>query len=119
MPVLPVADVKPGTELQQPVHSPRGVLLAASGTVLTQEHLATFVAYGVRTINVAAPSDKVPFEPRQLDEERLAAVQAHFDARFAPAMPLSPLMREVRRVAEEMYIKKLLQQEDLEAGADR
>jgi hypothetical protein len=117
MPVVPVPDVKAGALLQQPVYSPRGVLLAPADTVLTAEHLATFTAWGVRTITVAGDA-QLPLDQPQLDEQSLAAVQNLFDTHFAPAMPLNPLMREVRRVAEQMYIKQLLQQEDAESDAD-
>lgn len=116
MPIIEVSEAQAGSVLAQPVHSPRGILLAPEGARLSETHLTTFASWGVRFIDVIgdARSEEAP-----LDEALVEAVRAQLDERFAPAQPLSPLMREVRQAAEQIVLQREARAASGEGGPSR
>lgn len=112
MPTIALADVQAGAILATPVYSSRGLLLAPAGTVITEAHLATFASWGVVEADVVADPSAVTAGPRQLDEAQIAEVQRLVEERFALNTAPNPLLREVRRVTEQILIRRLLKQQE-------
>lgn len=106
VPLVSLKSVKPGAVLEQPVHSPRGLLLAPAGAVLTEAYLSTFASWGVLTVSITG-KEALPQEEHELDEEQLRAVHDLIEDRFSLVVPMYPFMREVQRVSEQIVIKRL------------
>ncbi len=110
MPTVALADLEAGAVLSQAVYSPRGILLAPPGTVLTATHLAIFSSWGVAEAVIegaeAVATDEQP-TARALSEAEILEVQRLVEDRFSLVVPLYPFMREVRRVTEMMLIRRL------------
>jgi hypothetical protein len=104
--IVAVTELKPGVVLERPVYSPRGILLASSGSVVTDAHIATFTAWGVRDVRVAVGGE-TPAPSTRRDGEALAAeIKQLVEDRFSLVEPLYPFTREVRRVAELLLLKR-------------
>lgn len=112
MPTIALADVQAGTVLAGPVYSARGLLLAPAGTVITEAHLATFASWGVVEADVVADPTAVAEGARQLDQAQIDEVRRLVDERFVLNMVPNPLMREVRRVTEQILMRRLLKQQE-------
>jgi hypothetical protein len=107
VPTIALADVEEGAVLASAVYSARGLLLAPAGTVITAAHLATFASWGVVEADIVADSSAAA-GPRQLDEAQLDEVRQQVEERFSLNTTPNPLMREVRRVTEQILIRRLL-----------
>lgn len=107
MPTVAIADAQPGAVLSQPVYSPRGILLAPDGAVLTEAHLSIFASWGVQSVSIAGEVLPTQARTRQLTAEQQQTVHDLIDDRFSLVVPMFPFMREVQRVAEEILIKRL------------
>ena len=103
MPRISIVDLRAGDVLNSPVHSPRGVLLAAA-TVLGETHLALFASWDVREADIVSRQGSAT---QPLDPARIEEVKALLDDRFSLLQPLTPLMSEARNVAEELLIERL------------
>ena len=108
MPTIALADVEEGAVLASAVYSARGLLLAPAGTVITAAHLATFASWGVVEADIVADASAEAAGPRQLDETQLDEVRRQVEERFSLNTTPNPLMREVRRVTEQILIRRLL-----------
>lgn len=107
MPTVAISELQPGAVLSQAIHSPRGVLLAPAGTVVTEAHLALFSSWGVREAQVAGDERAGALGARQVDEAQVFAVQQLLEDRFSVLEELSPFMQEVRHAAEHILIQRL------------
>jgi len=104
VPRVSLVDLRAGDVLNSPVHSPRGVLLAAAATVLGETHLALFASWDVREADIVSRQGSAT---QPLDPARIEEVKALLDDRFSLLQPLTPLMSEARNVAEELLIERL------------
>ena len=107
MAIVAVAELQPGAVLGQPVYSPRGILLAAAGTVLTATHLATFNSWGVVEVTVVGDESSDQAAAPAMDEAQILAIQQLVEDRFSLVVPLNPFMREVRRVTEQLLMRRV------------
>lgn len=104
MPKVSLDDLHAGDVLNSPVHSPRGVLLAAAATVLRDTHLALFASWDVREVDIVSRQGSTP---QPLDPAHSEKVKALLDDRFSLVQPLTPWMNEVRGVAEDLLTERL------------
>ena len=104
MPTVAMADLQPGAVLSQAVYSPRGILLAPAGTMLTDTHLSIFQSWGVLEVAIEGDDGEAPVEA---SAEVIASMQQMLDDRFSLVVPLYPFMREVRRVTEQLLLQRL------------
>ncbi len=118
VPTVAIADAQPGAMLSQPVYSPRGILLAPDGAVLTEAHLAIFASWGVQSISIAGEAPAATSSTRQLTAEQQEAIHDLVEDRFSLVVPMFPFMREVRRVTEEILVKRLQAQLTTEGRTD-
>lgn len=107
MPRVSLVDLHAGDVLNSPVHSPRGVLLAPAGAALGDTHLTLFASWGVREVDIVSRQRAAGEAPQPLDPARIAEVKALLDDRFSLVQPLTPLLAEVQRVAEDLLIERL------------
>lgn len=107
MPIVAISELQPGAVLSQAIHSPRGVLLAPAGTVVSEAHLALFASWGVREAEIAGDQYAGASGVRQADEAQVLAVQQLLEERFSCLDELTPFMQEVRRAAEQILIGRL------------
>lgn len=117
MPTVAISELQPGAVLSHAIHSPRGVLLAPAGTVVTEAHLALFTSWGVREAEISGDNAPHAVGARQIDDAEIEAVQQLLDERFSTEEELSPFMQEVRRVAEHILIQRLYTQAQPEEHA--
>lgn len=117
MPTVAITELQPGAVLSQAIHSPRGVLLAPAGTVVTEAHMALFTSWGVREAQVAGDEHAGTAEARQIDEAQVFAVQQLVEERFSTLDEMTPFMQEVRHAAEQIVIARLQSQTPLQEEA--
>lgn len=110
VPTVAISDLEPGAVLSQAIHSPRGVLLAPAGTVVTEAHLALFASWGVREAEIAGDLPTRTGEAAQVSEEEVFAVQQLLDERFSLLDEPTPFMQEVRHAAEQIVVRRLHEQ---------
>jgi hypothetical protein len=90
----------PGMRLNKPVFNLHGVLLLKTCDVLTEKHLETLKAWGVREADVVLADGAEPDETTEpaVPPEVLEAVQAEAAYRFRRANPTEdPVMAEILR----------------------
>ena len=107
VPMVAISDLEPGAVLSQAIHSPRGVLLAPAGTVVTEAHLALFASWGVREAEVTGELPVRGAEAGPVSEEDVFAVRELLDERFSLLDEPTPFMQEVRNAAEQIVIRRL------------
>lgn len=108
MVTIAVADLQSGVVLEEPVYTPRGVLLAAAGTVLAEAHLATFNSWGVVEVCIVGEQEEESETTAPIvDEEQALTVQRIVEDRFALVVPQYPFMREMQRVTELILLRRV------------
>ena len=107
VPTVPISALEPGAVLSQAIHSPRGVLLAPAGTVVTEAHLALFTSWGVREAEVSGEAPGRAAQATQVSEEQVFAVRQLIEERFSLLEEPTPFMQEVRNAAEQIVVRRL------------
>lgn len=110
VPTVAISDLEPGAVLSQAIHSPRGVLLAPAGTVVTEAHLALFASWGVREAEITGDLPLRAAGAVQVSQEEVFAVQQLLEERFSLLDEPTPFMQEVRNAAEQIVVRRLHEQ---------
>jgi hypothetical protein len=109
MPLICIAEVKPGMVLQAPVYNLERQLLLGAGAVISERHVRVFQTWGVREVDVrrAESVEPVKSAPRAACDE--ASVVQEVARVLVNQMADSPIMVEIRRllVARKMRARTL------------
>lgn len=114
MALVPVEQLKPGMEVAEDVSNVNGMLLLASGTLLSDKTIRVLKMWGVEMLRVVGGEepDSSAVELSQLDPEVLIEVEREMALRFKHVGDDMHVTRAVKKLAYQRTAKRVARQRD-------
>lgn len=101
MQTVAIRHIKPLMTLAEPVENFDGQLLLSKGAVLTNNHIKNLKAWGVTEVAILDESQiqRPSSKPKEIDPEKLSAIQSKMEKLFRHANLDHPATKEMLRLA--------------------